>query len=185
MNRMIPRLTSSAVGLSLVAFFLCPGAASAQSLDDIEVIVDPVLSEVLLGETIDIEIIVRNHSSEATEPLILHIDITKLSSSGSVDPEDWTSTLSKRVGVIDPGAGKIVRWTIQPISGGQFVLYAVALTPGATDVASSNVLAIDVTERRTLNPEGILPVAIAGPVIVGGLWLFQTRLARRQEAVEG
>ena len=65
------------------------------------------------------------------------------------------------------------------------MLYAVALTPGAADVASSNVLAIEVTERRSLNPEGILPVAIAGPVIVGGLWLFQTRLTRRQEAVEG
>ena len=74
---------------------------------------------------------------------------------------------------------------MQPISSGQFVLYAVALTPGASDVASSNVLAIDVTEQRSLNPEGILPVAIAGPVIVGGLWLLQTWLTRRQDAVEG
>ena len=78
----------------------------------------------------------------------------------------------------------MVRWNAQPISGGQFVLYAVALAPGATDVASSNVLAINVTERRSLNPEGILPVSIGGPVLVGGLWLAQTRLARRRDAAQ-
>ena len=183
MNRIIPRLASVAVGASLVALLSWPAAAGAQTLEDIEVIVDPVQSEVTLGESIDVEVTIRNHSPDATDSLIVHIDITKPSSSSSVDPEDWTSTLSKRVGVIDPGAGKVVRWTVQPISGGQFVLYAVALTPGAADVASSNVLAIDVAERRSLNPEGILPVAIGGPVIVGGLWLFQTRLSRRQDLI--
>ena len=182
MNRIILRFASAAAGISLLFLLSWPAGAGAQSLEDIEVIVDPVQSEVLLGETIDIEIIVRNHSTEPTEPLVVHIDITKPASSSSVDPEDWTSTLSKRVGVIDPGAGKIVRWTVQPISGGEFVLYAVALTPGAVDVASSNVLAINVTERRSLNPEGILPVSIGGPVLVGGLWLAQTRLARRRDA---
>ena len=185
MNRTTLRVASAMVAISLLSLLSWPQRASAQSLENIEVIVDPVQSEVVLGETIDIEITVRNHSTEPTELLVVHIDITEPASSSSVDPEDWTSTLSKQVGVIEAGAGKVVRWRVQPISGGQFVLYAVALTPGASDVASSNVLAIDVIERRSLNPEGILPVAIAGPVIVGGLWLLQTWLTRRQDAVEG
>ncbi len=159
-----------------------PAAVDAQSVADIEVEIDPVTAEVLLGESVDLEVRVTNRTEEPTPPLVVHIDITDPSQSSSVDPEDWTATLSKGVGVIEPGMAKTVKWTVQPISGGQFALYAVALTPGGPDVTSSNVLTFDVTEQRSLNPEGILPVAIGGPVLIGGIWLVQARLARRQDA---
>lgn len=175
--------TATALAASVVSLVIWPVAAGAQSLGEVEVIVEPARSEVLLGESIDIEVTVRNHSAEPTGSLVAHIDITAPSSSSSVDPEDWTSTLSKPLGVIEPGAGKVVTWSVQPISGGDFVLYAVAIDPDATDVASSNVLAIDVTEQRSLNPEGILPVSIGGPVLIGGIWLFQARRSRRQDRI--
>lgn len=178
------RAVLSALAGTTLILVAGPTPAVAQTVGDIEVIVEPTSSEVVLGEEIDIEVIVRNHSDQPTQPLIAHIDITAPASSSSVDPEDWTATLSKRVGVVEPGAGKIVNWTVQPISGGDFVLYAVVIAPGAADVAASNVLAIDVTEQRSLNPEGILPVSIGGPVVIGGLWLAQARRSRRQDRLD-
>ena len=178
------RLVRLLATLPIVAVPWWPGSAGAQSLDGIDVEIEPSQVDVLLGESIDFEVTITNRTDTDTPPLVVHIDVTNPSRASSVDPEDWTETLSKSVGVVEPGRAKVVSWNAQPISGGQFVLYAVALTPGATNVASSNVLAINVTERRSLNPEGILPVSIGGPVLVGGLWLAQTRLARRRDAAE-
>ena len=97
----------------------------------------------------------------------------------SVDPEDWTATLSKPIGPVSAGESATVEWTIQPISGGTFATYAVVLSAGADSVAASNVLQITVADQRTLNPGGILPVAIGAPIIVGMLLVAQLRAARK------
>ena len=72
-----------------------------------------------------------------------------------------------------------VRWEIQPISGGNFTVYAVALAAGSGNVTASGATLISVDEQRSLNPEGVLPVALAAPVVVGGLLLIQQLAARR------
>lgn len=175
-------MNTRAVLLLLVvmsAFVLAAVPAGAQTMDDVEVVVEPSSAPVVLGETLDISVTVTNNGTAPSAPLVVHIDITDPSSESSVDPEDWTSTLSKTAGVVAPGATKTVTWNIQPISGGSFSLYAVALSEGVSSVASSNVLAVDVADQRSLNPGGILPVAIGVPLVVGFLLLVQIRLARR------
>lgn len=152
---------------------------SARIADTISVVVDPAEQAVVLGESMDLRITVTNDGAEASPPLVVHIDITDPTDSASVDPEDWSPTLSKTIGVVGPSETATVDWTIQPISAGQFSLYAVALAPGADTVASSNILAVAVDDQRSLNPGGILPVAIAVPAMVGALLLIQTGTARR------
>ncbi len=147
--------------------------------ETVTVIVDPPSSSVVLGEAIDLSVAVTNGGPAASPPLVVHIDITKPDQATSVDPEDWTSTLSKPIGVLEPGQTVVVDWNIQPISAGTFATYAVALAPGVDNIAASNVAEVRVADQRSLNPGGILPVAIGAPALVGGLLLAQMYFARR------
>ena len=160
--------------LSLLA---SPAFAAAQDAPpDIEVVIEPGEVQVEVGVDVDLTIRVTNHADVDSAALALHIDITSPTRSGSVDPEDWTSRLTRRVGVIAPGQTTSFDWTIKPISGGDFTAYAVALPEsGDPEVWPSNGVRLDVQERRTLNPEGILPVAIGAPILVGGLLLTRIR----------
>ncbi len=167
----------------LASTFGLTSAAAAESLDDINVAVDPASQSVVLGEAFTLQVTVTNEGDEATLPLVLHVDITDPQKSTSVDPEDWTSTLSKAIGIVDSGSSLTVDWELQPISGGDFAVYAVALAAGAETLSPSNVLRVTVQDQRSLNPGGILPVAIGAPIVVGGLLLVQMRLARRSPRV--
>lgn len=165
------------VGIGAVLAHNAP--ATAQSADDLSVVVEPAAMRLVLGENADISVSVSNHADAPTSALIVHLDITDPLQSTSVDPEDWTSTLSKPVGVLGPGDTAVVTWNVQPISPGTFWLYVVALSPHTEIVSASTVTRVDVDDERSLNPDGILPVAIAVPGIVGALFLAQLTSTRR------
>lgn len=158
---------------------LMPVSTHAVSNDGVEISIRPDATTLQLGESVDAQVEVTNTTTQPTDSLVVHIDITDPAHTRSVDPEDWTSKLTQRVGVIDPGDTVTVTWTLQPIAEGQYVVYAVALAPDATTLAASNVAHVDVTAQRSLNPGGILPVAIGAPTLVGGLLVFQIRRSRR------
>jgi hypothetical protein len=173
---MTPILVALGAILSLIA------PTTALTIDDnVTVTVEEASDHTLLGDTLDLAITVTNSGPATTESLVLHIDITDLGGDGSVDPEDWTATLSKPVGQLGPGESRRVDWRLQPISGGSFTLYAVALAAGVDNLASSNVVTIDVTDQRSLNPNGILPAAIGTPTVVGALLVVQVRRSRRRQ----
>ena len=159
---------------------LAASAAHAEgTVGDVTVRIDPATASLELGESLDLQITVTNQGDKPSPPLVVHLDITDPDRSTSVDPEDWTSTLSKKVGVVAPGETAKVDWRIQPISGGTFATYAVVLSPGAVDLASSNVAQVDVAEQRSLDPGGILVAAAGTPAVVGALLLLQLRRSRR------
>lgn len=170
--------------LALVAVLAAPWRPAA-SADDISIDIRPPAANVVLGESVDIDVQITNSGSSPTAPLVAHIDITDLADSASVDPEDWTSTLSKPAGVIEPGATAVLTWNVQPIAGGEFTLYGVVLSPDDQGIAVSQAVSVQVDDRRSLNPNNILPVAIAGPLLVGALLaatLLRTR-GRRPKPV--
>jgi hypothetical protein len=179
-------MTRLALLVTTIALWMgvAPASASASSpvaatLDGVGVVVAPTSASVVLGESIDLTVTLTNTSSQPTDDLVAHLDVTDPARATSVDPEDWTGELSQPVGVLDPGASATVDWTIQPIAPGEFAVYAVALSAGQSSVAASNVLIVSVEDQRTLNPGGVLPVALGAPALVGGLLLLQIRLARR------
>jgi hypothetical protein len=163
---------------ALVLVSLAP-AAGAADLGAVSVTLSPGTSNVTLGEKLPLEITVTNRGPASTPPLVVHLDVTDPDRSTSVDPEDWTSTLSKRVAPLAPGASAKVGWTVQPISRGTFAAYAVVLSSGVDNVAVSDVLHVDVTGRRALNPGGILFVSLGVPASILALLLLQLARARR------
>jgi hypothetical protein len=153
-------------------------AAPALAAEEVTIEIVPTDATVVLGQSIDIEVRVTNPGATPSSALVAHIDVTDLTDSASVDPEDWTPSLSRPIGVVDAGATETLTWSIQPIAGGQFTLYAVALSGEVSTVAASDSVRVTVEDRRSLNPNGILPIAIAGPLLVGGV-LF-TRVWRNR-----
>jgi hypothetical protein len=168
-----------AAGIAGLMGLAAPLAQAGGGVDSVTVQIDPARSSIRLGENIELHVTVTNTGTDPSPPLVLHLDITNPDRSTSVDPEDWTSTLSKQVGVVAPGAARRLDWRIQPISGGSYATYAVAISPGVDNLASSNVAQIDVAEQRALNPGGILIAAVGTPVVVGALLLLQLRRAGR------
>jgi len=177
----VKRLLLTVAGCALnVTGLAVPSAQAGDIVDTVTVSIEPKASSINLGENLGLRITVTNNGTRPSPPLVVHLDITNPDRSTSVDPEDWTPTLSKPVGVVAAGDTANVEWIIQPISSGHFATYAVALSPGIDNVATSNVLQVAVTDQRTLNPGGILVVAIGAPALVGALLLLQVRLARRR-----
>lgn len=172
-------MTRAVVSLSfvMVSLVLSPALGAAQEQPpEIEVVIEPAAAQVEVGVDLDLTIHVTNNGTSDSAALALHIDITSPTRSGSVDPEDWTSRLTRRVGVIGAGQTTSLDWTIKPISGGDFTAYAVALPEsGDPEVWPSNGVRLDVQERRTLNPEGVLPVAVGAPIVIGALLLTRIR----------
>lgn len=163
----------------LGALLSSPAPAWAQTDTGLQVDVTPARIEATLGDSFDVEVTVTNSSDEPTVPLVAHIDITDPAQTTSVDPEDWTETLSQTIGVIPPGDRETVSWTLQPISPGSFSLYAVALSAETDQVQASSATLIEVAFVQTLNPEGVLPVVVAGPIVIGTLLFVVMRRARR------
>ncbi len=169
---------------SVVAAVAMALPALAQSVGDIAVEVRPGSAEGAVGDQFDIEVIVANRGAEESPPLAAHIDVTDPRSESSVDPEDWTPTLTRPVGRLAPGKQVTLRWTIQPISPGNYLLYAVALVAdreAAPAAAVSNAVPVAITERRSLNPSGVLPVVLAVPLVLGGAILLRRRQFVRSE----
>lgn len=160
-------------GLAIV--LLEPVPIAAQEPTAVEIEVNPSSIDTTLGQTERVEVVVTNTSSESVGTLAVHIDITDPDGESSVDPEDWTPTLTREVGGLEPGESKSVIWSVQPISNGTFSMYAVALVSGSVDIAVSNAVTVRVASKRTLNPEGILPVAVASPLVVGTLLILNLR----------
>ena len=174
-------LSVGAAATVLLVVALAPaGAVSADS--QLEVRVEPLELTVDVGERVELTVTVTNRSTEPSAPLAAHLDITDPTGSESVDPEDWTATLTRQVGVLEGGATETITWPMTPISGGSFVAYVLLIpTEGEQVLTASNVVGIVVDERRTLNPQGVLPVAAGAPVLIGLLLVGQRWRARRED----
>ncbi|MDW3219762.1 MAG: hypothetical protein R8F63_14200 [Acidimicrobiales bacterium] len=174
-------LTRSAGAMAILLTTLLSVAAPATAAERVAVGIDPPASDLRLGDATTLTITVTNNGDAPTGRLAVHIDVTSPTGSGSVDPEDWSATLTRRIDSIEPGASRRLDWRLQPISGGRFVAYAVAIpVDDGTDVFVSNGVTITVEERRSLNPEGVLPVAIGAPAVVGVLLLSRVRRGRQR-----
>ena len=181
-----PRTLIAVVALSAslsIAAAMATGA-SAQTSSELTVEISPSSVTGAVGDRFEIDVTITNTGASSTSPLAAHIDVTDPRSESSVDPEDWTATLTLPVSALEPGARAVVQWNIQPIAPGEFLLYAVALEADRPDdpaVAVSNAVPVSVAERRSLNPRGVLPVVIVLPLLLGSAILVRRRQLRKSD----
>lgn len=175
----------SVVGMIIGVWMVIGTSASADlSSDQILVRVTPERVSTSVGTAVEVTVTLVNNTPDPTPELAIHLDITDPRLSGSVDPEDWTSTLTRSTSVVESGQQVTVSWTIIPIGPGDFVLYATALDvnagvePGM--IAVSNGVPVHVERKRSFNPEGVLPIAVTIPAVIGVTLLWRYRRLRLQ-----
>jgi hypothetical protein len=90
---------------------------------------------------------------------------------------------NERIAGLDPGESSNAAWNVTPISAGKFLVMVVvapedpALGPGV----SANTV-FDVVQSAGSLQASVLPIAIAGPLVVGGfLGILMRRERRRVE----
>jgi ABC-type transport system involved in multi-copper enzyme maturation permease subunit len=166
-------------------------AAGAQIVDaPLHVSIDMSDTVVRAGTPLVFNTVVVNRSAEASHPMIVAMNIINLSKTGEVvDPEDWSPQRTQYVEPLAPGQSANLAWRVNCILDGDFMVYLVAIPhPGKPDATSvpavSPGIHVTVTRYTKLNPGGVLPFAIGGPLVLA-LVIFLVYRHRRKQIDEG
>ena len=137
-------------------------------------------------DSILFDTVVTNNGTEELPPVIVAMNIINLDQEGDVvDPEDWSPQRTQYIGQLGPGESTTLSWRVNAILDGDYIVYMVAMPQPAGQEATNQPVAssgihLTVTPYTKLNPVGILPYAIGGPVVLGLGVFFVYRLRRRQ-----
>jgi hypothetical protein len=137
-----------------------------------------------LGGSFDFSSRIKNVSTRPLSGLVAHLNVVGLSEDIYVDPEDWSEDRTKRIASLGAGETTDITWSVKAVTGGQAAIYVVVLpgrnpaTAGERPVASQ-ALDVRITERRTLNSGGVLPLAVGVPAMIGAAALA-ARLRRNR-----
>jgi ABC-type transport system involved in multi-copper enzyme maturation permease subunit len=186
------RAPARAVTTAAVACLLCvlgsvPARAQEQLVQaPLKVAISMADSTLRAGGTILFTTVVTNDRPEPSRPVIVAMNIINLSAQGEVvDPEDWSPHRTQYVEPLGPGQSVSLDWRINAILDGNFMVYLVAIpAPGSPDATSQPVASsgihLTVTPYTKLNPSGVLPYVIGGPVVLGLVILVVYRQRRKQ-----
>jgi ABC-2 type transport system permease protein len=148
--------------------------------------IDVGAKTVQAGSTILYQTVLTNHGATPSPALIMAMNIINLNAKGDVvDPEDWSPQRTQYHDGLAPGQSDTLSWRINAILDGDFMVYMVAIpAPAGADVTSQPVASsgihVTVTPFTKLNPGGVLPYAIGGPLLLAVIILLVYRNRRRQ-----
>jgi ABC-2 type transport system permease protein len=185
------RARAAALLAGLLALVAAP-AASAQDAavtdqrPGLDVAIDLATKTVKTTDHVLFNTVVTNNSAERTAPLILAMNIINLNAKGDiVDPEDWSPQRTQYIEAgLAPGESATLGWRVNAILDGDYMVYLVLIPsptgPQATShPVSSPGVHLTVTPFTRLNPGGVLPYAIGGPLLIGlGIWFVYRRRQR-------
>ena len=135
------------------------------------------------GDTVDYRSILTNSTGVDSPPLCIAMNLVNLSEAGDVvDPEDWSPQRTQYLETLRAGTADTLSWRIHAILDGDYLVY-MAVIPEPQDenstshVAASTGVHLVVTKFTKLDPQGILPYAIGGPLVLvlGIVWLARRR----------
>jgi hypothetical protein len=149
----------------------------------LQITIDMNYKTVRQGDHIIYNTTVTNNGTEDSVPLCLAMNIINLNAAGDiVDPEDWSPQRTQYVPVLPAGESATHSWRVNAILDGDYLVYMVVIPEPAGQDATSQVFAssgihLTVTPFTKLNPGGVLPYAIGGPVILilGIVLLYRMR----------
>jgi len=193
----IGKVLSRWVGLSVIACVIA-ALASAPALatsfqapisqgaeQPLQISIDMASKVVKAGDNIDFHTVVTNAGSEDAPPLIVAMNIINLDAAGDVvDPEDWSPQRTQYIEHLGSGQSTTLSWRVNAILDGDYMVYMVLIPAPDGQQATSQPVAssgihLTVTPFTRLNPGGVLPYAIGGPVVVLLAVLLLFRLRRR------
>jgi hypothetical protein len=171
-------LRQSATALLAAAAMLPASAAAAAP--GLSASVDRTRISTQLGRSFELGSTIANAGPDTARGLVAHLSVLSLREDPYVDPEDWAPQRVVFLDPIPPGAARTLRWRMTAVNAGTFGVYVTVLAqdPRAGPAPNTPTVDLRVTQRRTLNSGGILPLALAVPALLGALTIA-LRLRRR------
>lgn len=163
-----------------------PQAGQTALPAQLQIAIDLEAKVVRAGATVLYNTVVTNIGGVASPPLIIAMNIINLDAQGDVvDPEDWSPQRTQYRKSLAPGETATLSWRINAILDGDFMVYMVGIpSPTSSETTSQPVASsgmhLTVTPFTKLNPGGVLPYAIGGPVLLALVILLVYRHRRRQ-----
>jgi hypothetical protein len=180
-RRLGPHLLLVGIVLAL-AIPAIPTAAAAGV--PVEITIDRLSQATVLGDRFTVLARIANVGATTTDPLIADLNVTSVTTAVYVDLEDWSASRTHELPPLKPGTSTTLEFELQAVNAGRFNVYVVVLptgtsSEGAGQVAVSPPVHVTVAGRRTLSTGGVVPVAVAVPVLLG-LALAVTRIRLRR-----
>lgn len=181
---------SRRTGLAAVIIFvtiLALGASPALAVQEgeLQIAIDMDYTVVKTGDRVDFSTTVTNGTAQDSPPLIVAMNIINLDVEGDVvDPEDWSPERTQYIESLGPGQSATLAWIINTILDGDYMVYMVLIPePDGQEATSlpvaSSGIHLTVTPFTRLNPGGVLPYAVGGPMLLG-LGIFYLYRRRRR-----
>jgi ABC-2 type transport system permease protein len=148
--------------------------------------IDMDYETVKAGDHILYSTLVTNKGTKASPPLCVAMNIINLHAAGEVvDPEDWSPQRTQYLETLTPGQSAKLSWRVNAILDGDYLVYMVVIPePEGRDATSQPVASpgihLTVTPFTRLNPGGVLPYAIGGPLLLLVVIFLVYRHRRRQ-----
>jgi hypothetical protein len=151
------------VAICALLLALAPAAANAATIS-----LSRAQVTTKLGDTFAFTSTIANRDSTPAAGLVAHLNVVSLTRGVYVDPEDWSSDRTQYLPVVPAGRTITVPWKVKAVNGGHFAIY-VAVLPvnGGSAPVVSAALDTRVTEHKTLNSSGVLPLALGLPALLG------------------
>lgn len=190
-SKLLARL-GRAFGMTMIAAFLVTSllvaspASAFQEESPLSITIDTDARHVKTGDSVEFSTTITNNAAEGSPPLILAMNVINLDATGDVvDPEDWSPQRTQYLDTLAPGESATHNWIINTILEGDFMVYVVLIPePESADVTSHPVTSagihLTVDPFTRLNPGGVLPFAIGGPILLLVITYFVYRRRRQQ-----
>jgi hypothetical protein len=175
-------MKTSRAGLCAAALLVLLSAATsaAGATPGLVVTVDHAAVVTKLGHTFVIHSTISNNTETPAKNLIAHLNVLSLRNDVYVDPEDWSSHRTRYLPPIPARGATTLTWKLNAVNAGHLAVYVAVLPQdAATAPTTGPTVAVRITDRRTLNSGGILPLALGLPAGLGLLALL-LRLGRRR-----
>jgi ABC-2 type transport system permease protein len=149
----------------------------------LQISIDMGYTTVKAGDHILFNTVVTNAGETASPPVAVAMNIVNLNAAGDVvDPEDWSPQRTQYLDTVAAGQSVSLGWRVNAILDGDYLVYMVAIPePAGRDATSQPVASagihLTVTPFTRLNPRGVLPYAIGGPVLLalGIVYIYRRR----------
>jgi hypothetical protein len=139
------------------------------------------------GQYVKLPAKITNRSNHLVKDAVAYVslvDVTK-GQQAPVDLEDWSAHRAITLSSLAPGRSKGVSWSLRLVKGGNYIVYANAISQGSKHASVGREVPLFVKTKQNLNPGGVLPVALGVPLLAGAALFGPVFLRRRNLARAG
>jgi ABC-type transport system involved in multi-copper enzyme maturation permease subunit len=166
------------------------GEATLEGALPLKISINVQTAEVNTGDPVLYETVVTNQGGIETAGLIVAMNIINLNDEGEVvDPEDWSPERTQYLTNLGAGNSTTLSWRVNAILEGDYMVYMVVIPeptgPGSTSIpVTSPGIHLVVNPFTRLNPLGVLPYVVGGPIVLV-IIIFLIYRARRRAIDDG